>query len=491
VWGILLLAVALRVVVLFHSRPQDDAFITYRYVENLAEGKGFVYNLGERVYGTTTPLFTLMLVPFAWLGIPVEVAGIGLGIVADVLVCWLLFRWIGRISSPPAGLLAALFYASFYATVTAATYGMETQVFELFLLAALDLAFSRRYLLCALAGALALLTRPEGLLLVLLLGGVFAVRRLRGDGDVSWGAVGLFLSVVGAWLLFATLYFGLPVPQSLLAKAHSQELSFSEWTHFFFGRNVVVVFLWVGFVVGSVVAVVRRSMPLMTLAAWGLVYTVVFLIGKPAFLAAWYFPPTVLSLLALSAVGATAVGARILPRAAWHTSAVAVLWLGAMMIVLPRSLEASRWMRTEVDAVYRPLGVWLREHTEEDAVLYAGDIGYVGYLSKRRILDAAALVSPEVQRHYEEHASDPFQDVRLVLEKQPEVVVLRLSPGRYPRWKGSEFLDHYEPVRRFQRFGASELRPDGDPSLQYERFRRAHRSVADYIVYRRRTGTGA
>ena len=39
----------------------DDPFITYRYAENLAQGKGFVYNPGERVLSTTTPLFTLLL----------------------------------------------------------------------------------------------------------------------------------------------------------------------------------------------------------------------------------------------------------------------------------------------------------------------------------------------------------------------------------------------------------------------------------------------
>ncbi|MCB0187901.1 MAG: hypothetical protein KDE31_26715, partial [Caldilineaceae bacterium] len=39
----------------------DDAFITYRYAENLATGQGFVYNAGERLLGTSTPLYTLLL----------------------------------------------------------------------------------------------------------------------------------------------------------------------------------------------------------------------------------------------------------------------------------------------------------------------------------------------------------------------------------------------------------------------------------------------
>ena len=34
----------------------DDSFITFRYTANLVDGNGFVYNLGERVQGITTPV---------------------------------------------------------------------------------------------------------------------------------------------------------------------------------------------------------------------------------------------------------------------------------------------------------------------------------------------------------------------------------------------------------------------------------------------------
>ena len=52
----------------------DDAFITFRYAENLAASNGFVYNLGEKVLGTSTPFFTLLLAFFDGLHIPVAVA---------------------------------------------------------------------------------------------------------------------------------------------------------------------------------------------------------------------------------------------------------------------------------------------------------------------------------------------------------------------------------------------------------------------------------
>jgi hypothetical protein len=38
----------------------DDAFIIFRYAKNLVAGHGFVYNPGERVLGTTAPLWGMV-----------------------------------------------------------------------------------------------------------------------------------------------------------------------------------------------------------------------------------------------------------------------------------------------------------------------------------------------------------------------------------------------------------------------------------------------
>src|ERR1700686_5368763 len=53
--------VALLARVLTGPQPIDDAYITFRYARNLAEGLGLVYNPGEWVLGTTAPLWALLL----------------------------------------------------------------------------------------------------------------------------------------------------------------------------------------------------------------------------------------------------------------------------------------------------------------------------------------------------------------------------------------------------------------------------------------------
>ena len=66
VGGILALALAVRV--WFGPHLRDDAYITFRYALRLAGGHGFTFNDGERVLGTTTPLYTVILAGLARFG---------------------------------------------------------------------------------------------------------------------------------------------------------------------------------------------------------------------------------------------------------------------------------------------------------------------------------------------------------------------------------------------------------------------------------------
>ena len=70
----------------------DDAFITFRYAENIANGVGFVYNQGERLLGTTTPLFTLILAFLALFQIPIPTAALVISLLSSGITAVLLYR---------------------------------------------------------------------------------------------------------------------------------------------------------------------------------------------------------------------------------------------------------------------------------------------------------------------------------------------------------------------------------------------------------------
>ncbi|MEY4069684.1 MAG: hypothetical protein RL721_298, partial [Candidatus Eisenbacteria bacterium] len=47
----------------------DDTFIHLQYARHLAGGEGFVFNAGERVYGSTSPLWVLLLADAIAMGV--------------------------------------------------------------------------------------------------------------------------------------------------------------------------------------------------------------------------------------------------------------------------------------------------------------------------------------------------------------------------------------------------------------------------------------
>ena len=59
-----LLALALYVVA-HQPHGVDDAYISFRYAQNFAQGDGPVYNVGERVYGSTAMLWVALLAGLA------------------------------------------------------------------------------------------------------------------------------------------------------------------------------------------------------------------------------------------------------------------------------------------------------------------------------------------------------------------------------------------------------------------------------------------
>jgi hypothetical protein len=152
----------------------DDAFISFRYAQNLIDGLGLVYNAGERVEGYTNLLWTLAVAAGMAAGWdPLAVAS-WLGIACYAGLAWTLWRASLRrarahgLACVPLAACVVLVSDDFHEW---ATGGLETMLFTWLATAALlgsrAAAESRQKALSA--GALCsllLLTRPDGLLFV-------------------------------------------------------------------------------------------------------------------------------------------------------------------------------------------------------------------------------------------------------------------------------------------------------------------------------------
>ncbi len=149
----------------------DDAFISFRYAQNLVEGKGLVYNAGEKVEGYSNFLWTMLVA----LGMELKLDPIhttnALGLVSFVLtiLLFIYISWRFFKESTPYGLfipltaLCLLVHAHFREF---ATGGLETSFFTFLVslgFAGLIFSKSRRgFLLTGLVFVLVMLTRPDG-----------------------------------------------------------------------------------------------------------------------------------------------------------------------------------------------------------------------------------------------------------------------------------------------------------------------------------------
>jgi hypothetical protein len=71
----------------------------------------------------------------------------------------------------------------------------------------------------------------------------------------------------------------------------------------------------------------------------------------------------------------------------------------------------------------KPIGLALRDIVRPGERLMLEPIGYIGYFSEARVLDAVGLVSPEAIPYYREGAVSPYLD--MMNDLRPEWVLLR------------------------------------------------------------------
>lgn len=331
--------------------------------------------------------------------------------------------------------LAGLLVLLEWHLVWAAFSGMETLLFTALSLAALQQAAQygtrRAWLLGALVG-LATLTRPEGLLLGLLLG----LWLLYKAGDNRWRASIVFMVTLAAVLLPAALLnlalSGRPLPATFYAKnaAYATAPGLLPFAQYLGGAFLALArgplfLVYPGLLYG----LVRRypkmpstwTLPLL----WAALLITAYLVWLPALYhhGRYLFP--LIPLLGLyglegSRLLLSKLPYQLMPRFAEILLVVAVLasWVRGAQVY---GQNVDTIMQQQVQAAF-----WIREHTPEDAVVATHDIGALGYFSQRRLVDIAGLASPELVNS----PKDIDRILEVLLDRR--VSYLALLPGWYP-----------------------------------------------------------
>jgi hypothetical protein len=417
--------ISILLALLFRSRAYDDPFITYRYADNLRHGLGFVYNPSERVQSTTTPLFALLLAFLSplWGDLPHLANLIGaLSLAAGGLLLWELAAFW---KAPWAGWTGLLLYPMFPLAIT--PLGSETPLYIAICLGAFVAYFHKRYNWSAVCAALAVLIRPDGLLVGIILGADFTIRYLKDKGQnpssvtgfvsIPWEAILVFSILLLPWFGFAWAYFGSPFPVTLVAKQQQGAMAVSQR----FAEGFLTTVGWYRswryeleaiLALFGFVYVIRRAHGWLLFLAWPILYFASFsILGVSRYF--WYYTPLVPGFLVCAGLGLQAISVwrpHMLPR--WHLkyplkmdrwtafyprsmqilSMILLIILGlAQVHGLPRLRSPDQRY-----AIYRAAGEWLAAHTDQDATVGALEVGIIGYYARRSMVDFAGLIQPQV-----------------------------------------------------------------------------------------------
>lgn len=417
-------------------KPFDDAYITYRYARNISNGLGFVYNPGEKVLGTTTPLYTLLLGVIAWITKPnlIPIASQYISLAADVINVVLIFRlanWFFKDSIIAA--LSGLVFLLHPLRLNIAAGGMETSLFLTALLSMYDRFYlGERRLLSAFFAACAILIRPDGVLAVFPVLIDWFIQNRRG---ALKGAL-IITVILLPWVIWAIWYFGSPIPHSIIAKSITYK---NPWGHAafylitFLGSGTIGpyrfpsallsgLFITLPMLLIGLRMMIKNQPHFLAVALYPLIYCGVMTIINPAMYFSWYFVPLIPGILFLffSAIWFLPIQRTMIKHLVSACLSTLLILVPAVLLQthpgwpLSRSREKAFW---EVCAI-------IEDEVGNETTILAPDIGVIGWcLEEAIILDPIGLVSPQVLVYSKDLPPDQLMSAMLIANEKPDYII--------------------------------------------------------------------
>ncbi|RLC69616.1 MAG: hypothetical protein DRI81_20235, partial [Chloroflexi bacterium] len=433
--------------------PLDDAYITFQYARQIARGHPYQYNDGDPpTTGMTSPLFGFLMAGVYLLGFAGErivAIALGSGVLWLALIAWLTYRLASHLIDEDASRWWPLAAAGLVILTGSVQWGcfngMETGLFTVLTLAALDAFLAGQIGPCALWLGLTGLTRPEGLILAGVLWATFLVtsllrsrsakkqlfgktqnpalaasRKMKDTAGV-WGAIqwkqslllsaavlaGFIPSLVNWTLTGATAAAGLQAKAWWLnVPAYPEEIARSillSYRHVILGHLLGWEANWRWFVPPGMLILSllgwvwlglrRRWAALAVTLSWFLLgtFSTATLITSTWHMGRYQVPFAPLA-LALALVGLSALSQ-------WTSRWWRVALLGLMALFLLASsaystLHSARVYRRSVSTMTRqqlPIADWLRENLPPDTRVGVHDTGSLRYLGRRPTYDLIGL----------------------------------------------------------------------------------------------------
>ncbi len=435
----------------------EDAYITFRFAKNFAEGNGPVFNPGDPVEGYSNFLWMSLIALGHSLGISMpafsQVAGVLFNTLSLLLVWYLPRRFCGF--RGPTTAFGPLLYMLFLPFQFFAFAGLETSLYTFLVLLSLLLVLwaGSRPLPFACASVVFLmlaLTRPEGIIFFVFYGGYCLWKCIVKRESIKPYLPGaaLFVVVYGIFVLWRLSYFGLPLPNTYYAKG-SFPFLLRTGLGLLINKGFITnyCFFFFLFLIGFA-RIARSKYPFINITGVFATAGALFSIGFSGF--DWmpffrYTVPIVPLLILLSQVLFSELWldfkrtASVYRRVAWGVLTAALLFFAVEQYIRDLTFNI-RWKEISDFAFHnqKKMGNWIKEELPDTTVMAMGDVGRLAYFAEAPILDIFGLNSREFAALRKEHGAPQLQlsraalsfdsykhkELELLLKRAPEYVFL-------------------------------------------------------------------
>jgi hypothetical protein len=439
----------------------DDTYIFLRYAENLANGNGLVFNLGERVEGYTSPLWVLLLGLFSRLGLDLALTSVLLaGLFGSLLI--LTFAYFGRtyIASDREPLLwiVALALAVNPSLVYWAWSGMDTALFAFFFGLGLFVFIGQltrpgtMYLsgFCFLGAAL---TRLD-VLAVLPVYAVAIVLCNRDDAERMWRKSFSFaapLCLLSIHFLWRYWYYGSFLPNTFYAKVGVPRSELVRHGLIYAARFFFAFNLYGGALVAVALTKKRASeaglvVPVAVVATWT---AYVVFVGGDHFAMFRFFVPVLVPLAFLLLL----VVERLSPataepgwrRAGTLVAIAAVLFFLNWWVYWFHGGARARY-EVQLAKAWGNVGSWLKANVPSGSTIACVPVGAIPYFSGLETYDLLGLTDRTIARYGKTYLPGAVghqkYDTDYILSRRPDYIVYTDSGlTEKPRSHRTESLD--------------------------------------------------
>ncbi|HPQ41016.1 MAG TPA: hypothetical protein PLV45_11650 [bacterium] len=410
----------------------EDAYISFRYCDNMLAGRGLVFNPGEPVEGYTNFLWIMLIsVPRRVLPFPLaaKIPGLLLG---TLLISMLGFSRNRNSSEDLSGPLAALLVAASPGIRMWSVAGLETVLFTVCILGAWMAATVRSdrtgRLMSGVMFGLATLTRPDGLLLFAL----FIIAH-RGFGRCTWRQIPEYIAgfclLVVPHQIFRLFYYHAWIPNTFWVKTRrfadggtAYFLRYAAMTGAF-SLPVALAGLWNrrG----------RSDTGSLTVMACGYLAYVYHVGGD--WMAYGRFLIPAIPLLALA-------GARVVfitRHNSFRRIAIALMILSLCISAVSARYDLLRFRPTRYYGIltwehrhtseWTRVALWMKEAMPPDTVLCTGLAGVIPYYSELPVIDRGGLNDREIASivyHADSMEAEEKAIESVLLERRPDIIMI-------------------------------------------------------------------